>query len=67
MTSSILEILNSNNESAKKKALFLFTKDETVEKINLKFNLWARYFFPQYFTSKDAEFHKEIDDSNIQL
>lgn len=66
MTSSILEILNSNNESAKK-ALFLFAKDETVEKINLKFNLWARYFFPQYFTSKDAEFHKEIDDSNIQL
>lgn len=66
MSSSLLEILNSNNESAKK-ALFLFTKEETVEKINLKFNLWARYFFPQYFTSKDAEFHQELDDSNIKL
>jgi hypothetical protein len=24
-------------------------------------------FFPQYFTSRDADFHKRLDDNNIQL
>lgn len=33
----------------------------------MKFNLWARHFFPQYFESEDAPFHKEINLSNIQI
>lgn len=33
----------------------------------LKFNLWTRYFFPQYFSSKDASFHRDIDLSNIAV
>lgn len=31
-----------------------------------KFNLWARYSFPKYFTSPDAEFHEQIDLYNLQ-
>lgn len=61
----IQQILTSDNLSLKK-ALFQFTTDNTDEEIRLKFNLWARYFFPKYFTSKDAEFHSEIDLYNIQ-
>lgn len=51
---------------AQKKALFSFTTQNTDEEIQLKFNLWARYFFPKYFTSIDADFHSEIDLYNIQ-
>lgn len=61
----IQQILKSDNLSAKK-ALFQFTVENTDEEIQLKFNLWARYFFPKYFTSKDAKFHSEIDLYNIQ-
>lgn len=48
-------------------ALFTFGKDETVEKLVLRFNLWARYLYPSYFQSKDAPFHKEIDTRNAEL
>lgn len=48
-------------------ALFTFTRAESVEAIVLKFNLWGRYFFPKYFSSPDAEFHKEIDTFNTKL
>jgi len=33
----------------------------------LKFNLWARFFFPQYFKFKDAPFHKDIDTFNYRV
>lgn len=59
------KILNGNNE-AEKKALFNFTVRDSNEKILLKYNLWMRYFFPKYFTSLDAPFHREIDLYNIQ-
>lgn len=61
----IKEILKSNNESLKK-ALFLFNNDSEDQKVLLKFNLWARYFFPQYFSSKDAPFHEEMDRYNLE-
>jgi hypothetical protein len=60
----IEQILNSNNEEAKK-ALFQFTLEDTNEVILLKFNLWARYFFPQYFKDEDAPFHKDINEGNL--
>jgi len=47
-----------------RKALFSFT-DNPDEEIRVKFNLWARFFFPRFFSSKDAPFHKEIDLGNI--
>jgi hypothetical protein len=37
---------------------------DSQDSVILKFNLWSRYFFPQYFTSKDADFHNEIDVNN---
>lgn len=33
----------------------------------LKFNLWSRYFFPQYFKFQDAPFHKDIDQHNLAV
>lgn len=50
----------------KLRALFSFCLDDPTEAILLKFNLWSRYFFLQYFTSKDADFHEEMDTYNLQ-
>lgn len=62
---TIKEILQSN-DSKSIKALFSFDSKDDNEKILFKFNLWARYFFPQYFKSKDASFHKDIDLNNLK-
>jgi len=61
----IKAILKGDDELAKK-ALFQFSVDDDEKKIRLKFNLWIRYNFPKYFTSKDAPFHREIDLYNIR-
>jgi hypothetical protein len=47
-------------------ALFNFSHEDSNQKVVLKFNLWARKLFPKYFTSRDAEFHKQIDLYNVQ-
>jgi hypothetical protein len=60
----IQKILKGRNEVLKK-ALFLFSRQSTDEEVLLKFNLWSRYFFPQYFSSSDAPFHREIDKLNL--
>ena len=41
-------------------ALFQFTPETEDEKILVKFELWARYFLPNYFESEDADFHDEM-------
>lgn len=46
--------------------LFVF-EDEDEEIIIEKFQLWARWFFPKYFTSEDAKFHNEIDLYNLRI
>lgn len=48
------------------RSLFAFDKKNTEQEVLLKFNLWARFFFPQYFKSKDAPFHKDIDTFNYR-
>lgn len=48
-------------------SLFNFSVGDSNEKILLKFNLWARYFFPNYFKSEDAPFHSEINLYNLQI
>lgn len=63
-SAAIMEILN-NGSLADKKALFAFDNENSEAEVLLKFNLWARYFFPQYFSSQDAPFHKEIDANNL--
>lgn len=57
---SIKEIINSN-DPIKLKALFAFDASDSHEKVLAKFNLWSRKYFPKYFTSPDAPFHKESD------
>jgi len=62
---TIQEILASNDLQLKR-SLFIFNVREEDERIRIKFNLWARYFFPKYFTSRDAPFHKEVDLNRIK-
>jgi hypothetical protein len=58
------EILEKGSP-AQVKTLFLFNKDTHVKIIQKKFSLWARYFFPRFFTAKDAPFHNDMDRENI--
>lgn len=60
----VKEILQSHDPKLLR-TLFSFTITDDDEKIRIKFNLWARYFQPIYFKSKDAPFHKNIDLNNI--
>lgn len=62
---TIQKILNSDDLETKK-ALFIFNNNDSNEALRVKFNLWSRYHFPKFFTSKDAEFHRDIDLSNIE-
>jgi len=63
---TIQEIINSD-DIAQQKALFQFDSTDSDEAVLLKFNLWARYFFVQYFKSLDAPFHKEINKYNLDI
>lgn len=60
------EILKSENP---KELLALFNFDTSLdnERILLKFNLFARYCFPNYFASPDAPFHADINLHNLQI
>lgn len=60
------KILNSGKKS-QIKALFLFDRHTTPEMLRKKFLYWSRYFFPQFFASEDAPFHKAIDEGNIAV
>jgi len=60
------EILNKG-DIPEVRALFAFTIRNTEEEILIKFQLWARWFFPQYFKFPDALFHREMDLYNIRV
>jgi hypothetical protein len=49
------------------KYLFSFDKVTSADMIVKKFNIWARFFFPNFFGSKDADFHKQMDLYNAKL
>ena len=49
------------------RGLFSFLKDNPKEEIEVRFNVWVRYFFPQFFSSEDAPFHSRIDIKNIEI
>lgn len=66
MNAQIKEIIYSN-DFEKKRALFAFNIDDNSNLILKKFNYWAKFFFPEYFTDRDAEFHKKIDLYNLQI
>lgn len=48
-------------------ALFSFNSNNTVDEVVLKFNLWVRFFFPDFFKIKDSLKHKELDESLVKL
>lgn len=62
----VQKILNFGTP-AQRKALFLFDKDTPPERVLKKFKIWARWFFPKFFMSKDAPFHKEMDMGIIKV
>lgn len=49
-----------NGTDAERKYVFSFTRETPVEHIYTKFQLFTRYFYPKFFKSKDAPFHKEM-------
>lgn len=67
MPKKTLKDLLKSTDLSELKGLFAFDKSNSIEQINLKFNLWGRKYFSQYYQSKDAAFHKEIDLNNIKL
>ena len=61
-----LQNILKNGTNKEKLSLFYFDCSMDNEKILLKFNLWGRYHFPQFFKSEDAPFHKEMNLYNLQ-
>jgi hypothetical protein len=52
---------------AQRKYLFSFTVSTSSEDIYKKFQYFTRYFYPKFFKSKDAPFHKEMVMSLISM
>jgi hypothetical protein len=63
----LIKNILENGSIGEKKSLFLFDINCSNESILFRFGIWSRYFFPQYFKSEDAPFHKEMNLYNIQL
>lgn len=49
------------------RALFEFDKHVRPEDMIKKYRLWVRWFFPKYFKSEDATFHKLWDMKRVRL
>ena len=60
----IHEILQSDDKELHL-GLFQFSKEDESDVVLTRYNLWARYFFPQYFEDEDAPFHKDINLGNL--
>jgi len=65
--SSAIEAILDKEDRAEVRGLFAFDSSDTEDEVLLKFNLWARYFFPQYFKADDAPFHRDIDRFNLAV
>lgn len=52
---------------AQKKLLFSFGSLTTKEDIYKKYQIFTRYFYPKFFKSKDAPFHKEMVERMISM
>ncbi len=65
MGKTVKQILDDGNPE-ELFALFTFGENEPLEKLMVRFNLWGRYFYPKFFSSADASFHKDIDKYNSQ-
>jgi hypothetical protein len=63
----LLQILLEGKDIGAKKALFVFDHTTPDWELLIKFQIWARYHHPKFFTVKDAPFHKEMDESAMAL
>lgn len=63
---AISDILKKGDRS-EVRALFAFSSVSTEAQLLLKFNVWSRWFFPQYFKAADAPFHRDIDRYNLAV
>src|SRR3979490_630773 len=64
---SLVEQILDKGDRSEVRALFAFDRTNTKEEVLLKFSLWARWFFPQYFKAQDAPFHRDIDTFNFRI
>lgn len=64
-TSKVEEILEEG-DPASVRALFAFDSKTEEDDVLIKFWLWSRWFFPNFFKVKDAPFHQKIDRYNLQ-
>lgn len=63
-----IQAILKSKDPKKLKALFQFDLEKhDDDAILVKFNLWARYNHPKYFSSEDADFHDTIDRNNLQV
>lgn len=62
---SLVETILTEGKPEEQRALFGFNSKNSDAEVLLKFQLWARWHFPQYFKVADAPFHKDIDQHNL--
>lgn len=65
-TPNINDILQNGNPE-QLLALFLIRETDDAVRLAFRFSIWARYFYPRFFTFKDAEFHTQSDEYLAQL
>ena len=66
MNAAITKILEGNDKN-KIRELFAFNKDYEAKIIQKKFAIWAKYYFPKFFSSPDAQHHRDMDMQNIEI
>ncbi len=66
LSAEIRDILDEGQPS-KLLALFQFDVTEPPERIIKRFKIWSRFFFPKFFSSKDALFHEQMDRGNLNV
>lgn len=66
-SSAAIEEILDKGDKKELRALFAFDDTNTEQEILLKYNLWNRWFFPQYFKADDAPFHEDIDRNNLAV
>ena len=64
---SLVDNILFKGTDGQRRAFFAFTKDTPIEEIRIKFIYWSRFYFPKFFSSKDAPEHKDIDIGNIKV
>lgn len=63
---SLVEEILTDGEPASVRALFAFNAETDEDDVLMKFWLWSRWFFPNFFKTTDAPFHSQIDRNNLR-